>query len=89
MNNNKIDNFVRDVCSVTPKSKSEVRVRLQEIIEIAVRKERGKISKIINEYSPKKATETLEYVLLDYLWTSGLDLRDLSTPTNSEENKEK
>ena len=59
--------------------------KMKEQIEIAVGKERGKISKIINEYSPKKATETLEYVLLNYLWTSGLDLRDLSTPTSLKE----
>ena len=39
--------------------------KMKEQIEIAVGKERGKISKIINEYSPKKATETLEYVLLN------------------------
>jgi len=50
----KIDEMVRDFCSVAPKSKSEVRQRISESIHQAIAEERERVVELIKSRKPNE-----------------------------------
>lgn len=57
----KIDNFVRDVCRIQPNVKSEIRRRLENLLEEAKQKEKSRILKEIKKLEYNSQSENAKY----------------------------